>query len=131
MALALADGAAERSHSPPADRRHRCTIALTAEQRDEILRTQVVPREWFAPNEDCVPVKTSITMAVTAWQQASRDNRDQTPPFVLTFMLSLGRFHRWIDTEMMKKCNPRVGGYRIYQDGNLAEVDPQWTVHQT
>ena len=128
MALALADGAAERSHSPPADRRHRCTIALTAEQRDEILRTQTVPREWFAPYEDCVPVKTSITMAVAAWQQASHDNRDQLPPYVLMFTLSLGRFYRWIDTEMMKKSPPRVGGYRIYQDVHLPEVDPQWRV---
>ena len=70
-------------------------------------------------------------MAVAAWQQdRQRDaNRDQVPPFVLTFTLSLGRFHRWIDSEMMKKCNPRVGGYRIYQDVNLAEVDPLYSVH--
>ena len=120
---------AERSRSPPPNRRHRCSIALSEEQAEEIQRTQVVPREWFGDRQDCVPVKTSIRMAVTAWQQASRANRDETPPFVLTFGLSLERFHRWIDTEMMKKCNPRVGGYRIYQDVNLAEVDPQWTVH--
>ena len=131
MALALADGAAERSRSPPAHHRHQCWIAVSEEQREEILRTQVVPREWFGDRQDCVPVKTSIAMAVTAWQQASRSNRDETPPFVLTFTLSLGRFHRWIDTEMMKKCPPRVGGYRIYQDVNLAEVDPQWTFHHT
>ena len=69
-------------------------------------------------------------MAVAAWQQASRANRDQVPPFVLTFTLSLGRFHSWIDSEKMKKCNPRVGGYQIYQDVNLAEVDPEYTFHR-
>ena len=119
----------ERSRSPQGTQKHRCSIAISKEQKEEIQRTQIVPREWFGDRQDCVPVKTSITMAVTAWQQASRANRDQTPPFVLTFTLSLGRFHRWIDTEMMKKCPPRVGGYRIYRDVNLAEVDPQWTVH--
>ena len=68
-------------------------------------------------------------MAVAAWQQASRANRDQVPPFVLTFTLSLGRFHRWIDSEMMKKCKRRVGGCRIYQDVNLEKVDPEYFVH--
>ena len=117
---------ASRSRSPPDHRRHQCSIALSVEQYEEFHRTHVVPREWFGDQQDCVPVQTSITMAVAAWQQASRANRDQVPPFVLTFTLSLGLFHRWIDSEMMKKCNPRVGGYRIYQDVNLAEVDPQY-----
>ena len=121
--------AASRSRSPPDHRRHRCSIALSEEQYEEIQRTQVVPRAWFGDRNNCVPVKSSITMAVAAWQQASRANRDQVPPFVLTFTLSLGRFHFWIDSEMMKKCNPRVGGYRIYQDVNLAEVDPLYSVH--
>ena len=121
--------AASRSRSPPDRRRHRCSIALSEEQYEEIQRTHVVPREWFGDRQHCVPVKTSITMAVAAWQQASPANRDQVPPFVLTFTLSLGRFHRWIDSETMKKCNPRVGGYRIYQDVNLAEVDPQYSFH--
>ena len=119
----------ERSRTPEGMQKHRCSIALSEEQWRELQQTHIVKREWFGDRQDCVPVKTSISMTVTAWQQASRANRDQTPPFVLTFNLSLGRFHRWIDTEMMKKCDPRVGGYRIYQDVNLAEVDPQWTVH--
>ena len=106
-------------------------IALSEEQYEEIQRTEVVPRAWFGGygGADSVPVKSSITMAVAAWQQASRANRDQVPPFVLTFTLSLGRFHRWIDSEMMKKCKRRVGGYRIYQDVNLEEVDPEYFVH--
>ena len=122
--------AASRSRSPhDRRRRHRCSIALSAEQYEEIQRTHVVPREWFGDRQDCVPVKTSIKTAVAAWQQASRANRDQAPPFVLTFTLSLGRFCRWIHSDMMKKCNPRVGGYLINQDVNLAEVDPQYSVH--
>ena len=125
----LAPRARSRSRSPPALHRRRCSIALTEEQYEEIQRTHVVPREWFGGIKDCAPVKSSISMAVEAWQQASRANRSQVPPFVLTFSLSLARFHRWIDAEMMKKCSPRVSGYRIYQDVNLAEVDPRYTVH--
>ena len=125
----LAPCARSRSRSPPAHRRHRCSIALTEEQYEEIQRTHVVLRESFGGIKDCAPVKSSISMAVAAWQQASRANSGQAPPFVLTFSLSLARFHRWIDTGTMKKCNPQVGGYRIYQDVNLAEVDPRYTVH--
>ena len=121
--------APSRSRSPPDHRRHRCSIALSEEQYEEIQRTEVVPRAWFGDRNDCVPVKSSVQMAVAAWQQASRANRDQVPPFVLTFNLSWGRFHWWINCETMKKCNPRGAGYRIYQDVNLAEVDPQYTFH--
>ena len=104
-------------------------IALSEEQCEEIQRTDVVPRAWFGDRNDCVPVKTSIDMAVAAWQEASHANRDQgVPPFVLTFTLSLGRFHRWIESEMMKKCNPEVGGYQIFQDVKLAQVDPEYYV---
>ena len=85
-----------------------------------------------------MPVKSSITMAVHewGWQEALRANREplppfEVPPFVLFFSLSLGRFHRWIDSEMMKKCKPRVGGYRIYEDVSLDEVDPQFSIHPT
>ena len=125
--------AASRSRSPPDHHGYQFHIALSEEQYEEIQRTHVVPCAWFGDRHDCVPVKTSIDMAVAAWQEASHANRDQgVPPFVLTFTLSLLRFHEWIDSEMMKKCNPRVGGYRIYQDVNLAEVDPLgWTVHPT
>ena len=78
-------------------------------------------------------MNTSVPMAVAAWQQDHlvSSNRGDVPPFVLTFTLSPGRFDFWIDSKMMKKCNPRVGGYRIYQDVNLAEVDPLYSVHPT
>ena len=127
---ALALTGASRSRSPPDHGRHRCSIAISEEQHEEIQRTQVVPCAWFGDRHDCVPVKTSIDMAVAAWQEASHANRDQgVPPFVLTFTLSLGLFHRWIDSEMMKKCKRRVGGYRIYEDVNLEKVDPEYFVH--
>ena len=92
-----------------------------------------MPREWFGYRQNSVLVNTSVRMAVAAWQQdRQRDaNRDQVPPFVLTFTLSLGRFHRWIHSEMMKKCSRRVGGYRIYEDVSLDEVDPQFSIHTT
>ena len=123
--------AASRSRSPPDHHGYECHIALSEEQYEEIQRTEVVPRAWFGDRNDCVPVKSSVPMAVEAWQQDHpvSSNRVEVPPFVLTFTLSLRRFHRWIDSEMMKKCDPRVGGYRIYQDVHLAEVDPAWTVH--
>ena len=112
---------------------HRCSVALSEGQYEQIQRTHVLPREWFGYRQNSVLVNTSVRMAVAAWQQdRQRDaNRDQVPPFVLTFTLSLGRFHRWIDSEMMKKCPPRVGGYRIYEDVNLDEVDPQCSIHPT
>ena len=119
--------AASRSRSPPDHHGYQFHIALSEEQYEEIQRTHVVPRAWFGDRHDCVPVKTSIQMAVAAWQEAMEN--DQVPPFVLTFNLSWGRFHWWINCETMKKCNPRGAGYRIYQDVNLAEVDPLYSVH--
>ena len=112
-------------------------IALSEEQYEEIQRTEVVPRAWFGGygGADSVPVKSSITMAVHewGWQEALRANREplppfEVPPFVLFFSLSLGWFHRWIESEMMKKCNPEVGGYQIFQDVKLAQVDPEYYV---
>ena len=95
-------------------------------------RTHVVPRAWFGDMQEFVIVKSSITTAVQdwRWEQEAAEFFEQ-PPFVLTFTLSPGRFDFWIDSKMMKKCNPRVGGYRIYQDVNLAEVDPLYSVHPT
>ena len=118
----------ERSRTPQGMQKHRCSIALSEEQWRELQQTHIVKREWFGDRQDCVPVKTSIEMAVAAWQEV-RANRKRVPPFVLTFTLSLGRFHRWIDSEMMKKCPPRVGGYRIYEDVNLQKVDPEYFAH--
>ena len=143
---ALALRGASRSRSPPDHRRHQCHIALTEEQYEEIQRTHVVPRAWFGDRHDCVPVKNSIEKAVAVWQEAmvrdqvpqgagyqspwgEQEGAGQVPPFVLTFNLSWGRFHWWINSETMKKCNPRGAGYRIYQDVNLAEVDPLYSVH--
>ena len=88
-------------------------------------RTHVVPRAWFGDMQEFVIVKSSITTAV----QDCRTEFFEQPPFVLTFTLSLGRFHRWIDCGLMKKTNElRGGSYQIFQDVNLAEVDPQYTV---
>ena len=94
-------------------------------------RTHVVPRAWFGDMQEFVIVKSSITTAVQdwRWEQEAAEFFEQ-PPFVLTFTLSLGRFHRWIDCGLMKKTSElRGGSYQIFQDVNLAEVDPQWTVH--
>ena len=135
--------AASRSRSPPRSRcrwrrgwiplseGHRCSVALSEGQYEQIQRTHVLPREWFGYRQNSVLVNTSVRMAVAAWQQdRQRDaNPDEVPPFVLTFTLSLRRFHRWIDSEMMKKCKRRVGGYRIYEDVNLQKVDPEYFVH--
>ena len=137
--------AASRSRSPPRSRRrwrrgciplsegHRCSVALSEGQYEQIQRTHVLPREWFGYRQNSVLVNTSVRMAVAAWQQDfQRDaNPDEVPTFVLTFTLSLRRFHRWIDSEMLKKCPPRVGGYRIYKDVSLDEVDPQFSIHPT
>ena len=111
---------------------HRCSVWLSEGQYEQIQRTHVLPRAWFGYRQDCVLVNTSVPMAVAAWQQDHpvSSNRVEVPPFVLTFTLSLRRFHRWIDSETMEKCDPRVGGYRIYQDVNLAEVDPQYFVYR-
>ena len=86
--------------------------------------------------QEFVIVKSSITTAVQewGWQEAPEflwqeaPEFFEQPPFVLTFTLSLGRFHRWIDCELMMKFNTQVAGYQIVQDVNLAEVDPQYTV---
>ena len=135
--------AASRSRSPPRSRYrwrrgsiplsegHRCSVALSEGQYEQIQRTHVLPREWFGYRQNSVLVNTSVRMAVAAWQQDfQRDaNPDEVSPFVLTFTLSLRRFHRWIDSEMMKKCKRRVGGYRIYEDVNLQKVDPEYFVH--
>ena len=74
-------------------------------------------------------MKPSLEMAPSAWQAADPANRDREPSRLLTFFVSLRRFHEWIDDETMKKCNPKVGGYRIYQDARPLDVDPRYTLH--
>ena len=118
-----------RSRSPPADRGQRCSIALGKEEVEELRRSRVVKRTWFGDRQDCVPVQPSLDMAVEAWKQADPANADRLPSHVLTFFVSLTRFQQWIENDTMKKCNPRVGGYRIYRDVCLSDVDPQYTIH--
>ena len=118
-----------RPRSPPAGRGQRCPIALDEAEVEEFMRTGVVKRSWFGDRKDCAPVKPSLEMAVSAWQAADRANRDREPSHLLTFFVSLRRFRQWINDDTMKKCPPRVGGYRIYQDVRLPDLDPHYTLH--
>ena len=68
-------------------------------------------------------------MALEALKQADPANADRLPSHVLTFLVSLTRFQQWIQNRTMTKCNPRVGGYRIYRDVSLSDVDPQNTLN--
>ena len=74
-------------------------------------------------------MKSSLEMALSAWKAADPANRNRAPAHLLTFFVSLRRFQQWIDDETMKKCNPKVGGYRKYQDVRPLDVDPHYTLH--
>ena len=48
---------------------------------------------------------------------------------MLTFFVSLTLFQQMIHNRTMTKCNPRVGGCRIYRDVSLSDVVPQYTLN--
>ena len=68
-------------------------------------------------------------MALEAWSNADHDYGDGLPAVVLTFFVSLRAFQQCFENHMMVRCNHQVGGYRIYQDPEMREVDPDIKVH--
>ena len=93
--------------------------------------------DYFGDRKNMVPVKSSWMEAVQAWRDvpkinlsAQGENRDEEcPGFVLTFFIPYETFHDWIGAGVMRKSPWKVGGYRIYQDIDLHEVDPFFKMH--
>ena len=125
-----------RSRSP-VERGHRCSVALAQQQGLEIQQTCLVRCDYFGDRKNMVPVKSSWMEAVQAWRDvpkinlsAQGENRDEEcPGFVLTFFIPYETFHDWFDAGVMRKSPWKVGGYRIYQDIDLHEVDPFFKMH--
>ena len=105
---------------------HRCSIAITDEQKYVIENSEIpmVLMEWFG-NAKSVPVKDYSQAAVTAFQEA---NQNALPPHMLTFYLGLTDYHHWIHDGTMVRVQ-RLSGYRIYRDVKLNDVDPVWLIH--
>ena len=112
--------ARDRTRSPLA---HRCSIGITAGQKEEPHETKIVQKAWFG-NGASVPVNNSVEAAVEATVEA----KGTLPDYVLTFYIPLGTFHKWIHENTMKQV-PHLSGYRIKSDLNLKELDPEWKVH--
>ena len=115
---------------PPPPSGVRCSVALDDWQANEVNTNWILPRSWFGYRQDCVPVKTTAESAVDAWREANDNPWHRQPAYLLTFHVDYPRFHRWIEEFTMRKSPPKIGGYRIYQDVDLNEVDPQWQMHQ-
>ena len=112
--------ARDRTRSPLT---HRCSIGITAGQKEELEQTEMVQKAWFG-NGTSVPVKNSVEAAV----EAAVDANGALPDYVLTFCIPLGTFHKWIHENTMKQV-PHLSGYRIKCALNLKELDPEWKVH--
>ena len=101
---------------------HRCSVALSAEQAAQVEATKIVRCAWFG-NGQSVPVKNCVASTVEAFCDAPTNTSLDLPSQCLLFMLPQPLFDEWIHKGKMKAV-PRLDGYRIHGDLNLALVDP-------
>ena len=64
-----------------------------------------------------------------AFESFNKDGGPKTAPFqALLFHIPLATYHDWMHDCVMVRCW-RVGGYRIYNDIFVPEIDPDFTHH--
>ena len=64
-----------------------------------------------------------------AFESFNKDGGPKTAPFqALLFHIPLATYHDWMHDCVMVRCW-HVGGYRIFADIFVAEIDPDFTHH--
>ena len=86
----------------------------------------MIKRDWFG-NGRSIPVKDSIQDALISFE--NKPAKIKGKPFrAVLFHIPLTTYHGWVDNDLMVKT-PHVGGYRIFQNIHVKEIDPHFTVH--
>ena len=113
---------AARAEDVQSKQGHRCVVALTADQAEDVQSGRTLRMAWFGDGWS-VPVKGNREDAVISFFKAKQIFPNKMIEFYVPFHL----YHEWVDKGLMKFC-PYGDGYRICFDIYLTDVDPDFTL---